>query len=301
MRGLKVVSKPFVVALVLVLMDISSSPAQEQPDLDALASQAATAIHKSVESGGKKVLVVDFGIAHAKPNKLSVVLADRFADSLRKNSQGLVVLDRKDYIRATEEDFFTPEARADEQVARCYSGQLDADFVLQGMIEAGPDSLQLDVQVERLGDWRTVFTGKVSLPVTADLPTYLSQPMAPSPSPRGDKNTWRDPANPTASTDPDAIPYSGANGTTNLACIYCPTAQFSDAAVKGKVQGTVILGAVIDATGHPASISVIRPLPCGLNTQAIEALKGWRLKPATDSDGKPVAVRTTIEMIFHLF
>jgi TonB family protein len=126
-------------------------------------------------------------------------------------------------------------------------------------------------------------------------------PMAPSPSPRGDKNTWRDPANPIASTDPDTIPYSGTNGTTNLACIYCPTAQFSDAAVKGKVQGTVILSAVIDATGHPASISVVRPLACGLNTQAIEALKGWRLKPATDSGGNPVAVRTAIEMVFHLY
>jgi hypothetical protein len=81
-----------------------------------------------------------------------------------------------DYIRAAEEDFFTPEARADEQTAKCYSRQLDADFVLQGTIDAGPDSLQLDVQVKRVGDWRTVFTGKVSLPVTADLRAYLSQP-----------------------------------------------------------------------------------------------------------------------------
>jgi hypothetical protein len=101
-HGVKVVSKtvvlprlsPLLLGLVLVLVDISSSPAQEQPDLDALASQAATAINKSAESGGKKTLVVDFAIAHAKANKLAVVLADRFADSLRRNAQGLVVLDR---------------------------------------------------------------------------------------------------------------------------------------------------------------------------------------------------------------
>ena len=230
-----------------------------------------------------------------------MVLADRFADSLRKNSQGLVVLDRKDYIRATEEDFFTPEARADEQVARCYSGQLDADFVLQGMIDAGPDSLQLDVQVERLSDWKTVFNGKVSLPVTADLRAYLFQPVAPSPSTRRDRNTWRDPGDPIASVDPDSIPFSGTKGTTSLACIYCPTAQFSSAAVKAKVQGTVFVSAVINATGHAAGISVARGLPCGLNKQAIEVVKEWRLKPATGPNGDPVAVRTTIEVVFHLY
>jgi len=80
--------------LILALIATSSSQAQQQPALDELASQAASAIHKSVKSGGKKILVVDFGVARAKPNELAVVLADRFADALRKNTQGLVVLDR---------------------------------------------------------------------------------------------------------------------------------------------------------------------------------------------------------------
>jgi TonB family protein len=267
-----------------------------------LASQAATAIHKSVESGGKKILVVDFGIAHAKANELAVVLADRFADSLRKNTQGLGVLDRNDYIRAADEDLLTPEARAEELAARCYCRELGAEFVVQGTIDAGTDTLQLDVEVERLSDWKTVFTGKVALPATAELRAILLQPIAPSSTPsQVNKKTWIDPKNPIATANPDTIPTSGTRGTTELACIYCPTAQFSGAAVKAKVQGTVFLSAIIDATGHPASISVVRPLPCRLNTQAIEALKGWRLKPATDSGGNPVAVRTAIEMVFHLY
>jgi hypothetical protein len=253
-------------ALILLLID-PSLPAQEQPDLDALASQAATAIHKSVESGGKKILVVDFGIAHAKANELAVVLADRFADSLRKNTQGLGVLDRNDYIRAADEDLLTPEARAEELAARCYCRELGAEFVVQGTIDAGTDTLQLDVEVERLSDWKTVFTGKVALPATAELRAILLQPIAPSSTPsQVNKKTWIDPKNPIATANPDTIPTSGTRGTTELACIYCPTAQFSGAAVKAKVQGTVFLSAIIDATGHPASISVVRPLPCRLNT-----------------------------------
>jgi TonB family protein len=310
MRGVKAVSKtvvlrklsPLLLVLALVLIDPPSSQAQDQLDLDALASQAATAIHKAAESGGKKVLVVDFGIAHAKANELAVVLADRFADSLRKNTQGLVVLDRNDYIRAADEDLLTSEARAEELAARCYCRELGAEFVVQGTIDAGTDTLQLDVEVERLSDWKTVFTGKVSLPITAELRANLSQPVGPLPtSSQVNKKIWIDPHGPLATTDQATIPVAGTRGTTTIACIYCPNAQFSDAAVIAKVQGTVYLSVVIDATGHPASISVMRPLPCGLNTQAVEAVKEWRLKPASDSVGNPVAVRTNIEMTFHLY
>jgi TonB family protein len=310
MRGLQVVSKPVVVfrlsSLLLVLASVLIAPrsahAQEQPNLDALAAEAGTQIHKAVESGGKKILVVDFGIAHAKANELAVVLADRFADSLRKNTQGLVVLDRSDYIRAAEEDLLTPEARAEEAAARCYCRELGAEFVVQGTIDADTETIQVDVEVERLSDWKTVFTGKISLPPTAELRAAFSQPVAPPPtSLQANKKTWIDPRGPVAAADPPTIPNAGTRGITNLACIYCPIARFSDAAVKAKVQGSVYLSVVIDATGRPASIAVVRPLPCGLNTQAIEAVKEWRLKPATDSDGKPVAVRTTIEMTFHLY
>jgi TonB family protein len=309
MRGIKAVSKTVALprlsslflVLALVLVAPSSSRAQEQPDLDELASQAATAIHKAVESGGKKVLVVDFGIAHAKANELAVVLADRFADSLRKNTQGLVVLDRNDYVRAADEDLLAPEARAEELAARCYCRELGAEFVVQGTIDAGNDTLQLDVEVERLSDWKTVFTGKVSLPLTAELRANLLQEVAPPPSSQANKKTWVDSRSPIATTEPATIPTAGTKGITGPACIYCPAAQFSGAAVKAKVQGTVFLSAVINATGHPVSMSVMRPLPCGLNTQAIEAVKEWRLKPATDSNGEPVAVRTTIEVVFHLY
>jgi TonB family protein len=76
---------------------------------------------------------------------------------------------------------------------------------------------------------------------------------------------------------------------------------FSLAASKAKIQGTVTLALVIDPTGVPTSVKVLRGLPCGLNNQAIEAAKKWRFKPAADPKGDPVAVRQVIEMTFHLY
>jgi TonB family protein len=72
-------------------------------------------------------------------------------------------------------------------------------------------------------------------------------------------------------------------------------------AVKAKAQGTVYLNIVVDTAGRPASISVMRGLPCGLNSQAIETVKQWRLKPAVDPDGSPVPVHQTVEVTFHLY
>ena len=37
----------------------------------------------------------------------------------------------------------------------------------------------------------------------------------------------------------------------------------------------------------------------GLDTQAVEAARQWLFKPGT-KDGKPIAVRVTLEMVFTL-
>jgi hypothetical protein len=69
--ALRALSRSLVIIPLLIAP--SFAHAQQQPNLDALASEAATQIYKSVESAGKKILVVDFGIApHSKANELVV-------------------------------------------------------------------------------------------------------------------------------------------------------------------------------------------------------------------------------------
>jgi TonB family protein len=284
----------------ILLLAPSSVRAQEQPDLDALAATAAAQIHKSLKSHGNKILVIDFADPQAKASALGVLLADRFADSLRKNTQGLVVLDRAVFARATSDDILTPEARADEQSARCYCRQLGADFTVEGMIDSSAGQLQLRLRVTRLTDWKRIFDGTALLPLRSELRADVSKPVDPSPIPSGsDKNTWTSPDAPPGTADAARTPASMKASIPT--CVYCPAAQFSEAAVKAKAQGTIFLNVIIDTAGHPSSISVGRGLPCDLNSQAIETVKQWRLKPAVDTDGNPVPARQMVEITFHLY
>ena len=96
-------------------------------------------------------------------------------------------------------------------------------------------------------------------------------------------------------------PTAGVGGYGTPTCLYCPNAQFSDEAVKAKYQGTVLVSAVIGADGRVLDVKVIKSLGLGLDENAVAAVKTWRFKPALGPDGKPTAVRQTIEVVFHLY
>jgi periplasmic protein TonB len=84
-------------------------------------------------------------------------------------------------------------------------------------------------------------------------------------------------------------------------CVYCPPAQYSDEAVKSKYQGTVFLVVTITADGKATDIKIAKGVGLGLEEKAIEAVRAWRFRPAAGPDGRPAAVRQTIEVTFHLY
>jgi protein TonB len=84
-------------------------------------------------------------------------------------------------------------------------------------------------------------------------------------------------------------------------CVYCPQAQYSDEAVKAKYQGTVFLVVIITTDGTATDIKVVKGVGLGLDEKAIEAVRAWRFRPAAGPDGRPAAVRQTIEVTFHLY
>lgn len=88
-------------------------------------------------------------------------------------------------------------------------------------------------------------------------------------------------------------------GVTSPVPVYKIEPEYSEEARKAKYQGTVVLSVVIDATGKPTELKVIRPLGLGLDEKAIEAVRKWRFRPGT-KEGKPVAVFATIEVNFRL-
>jgi protein TonB len=92
----------------------------------------------------------------------------------------------------------------------------------------------------------------------------------------------------------------GTGGVGYPSCLYCPRPSYSDEARKAKYQGTVLLQAVITPDGRGIEIQVVKGLGLGLDEKAVEAVKGWRFKPAVGPDGKPVATLVPIEVTFRL-
>ena len=97
------------------------------------------------------------------------------------------------------------------------------------------------------------------------------------------------------------MPSAGTGGYGVPTCLYCPRADYSDEAMKVKVQGVVELVAVVTADGRVTDVHVAKGLGFGLDEKAVEAVRGWRLTPAKGPDGHPAAVREIIEVAFQLF
>lgn len=62
-----------------------------------------------------------------------------------------------------------------------------------------------------------------------------------------------------------------------------------------------MLSVVVLPNGQAGRIEIINSPGLGLDQKAIEAVRGWRFKPAIGRDGKPVATTVTIEVLFQLF
>ena len=94
---------------------------------------------------------------------------------------------------------------------------------------------------------------------------------------------------------------AGVNGVGVPVCLYCPIPQYSDEARKAKYQGTVVLQVTITTDGRAVNISVVKGPGLGLEEKAIEAVKGWKFKPAVGPNGKPVPTIVPIEVTFRLY
>ena len=81
--------------------------------------------------------------------------------------------------------------------------------------------------------------------------------------------------------------------------IHAPAPVYTEPARRARIQGIVILQAVIDREGAVVSAEIVRGLPMGLSEAALEAVRQWRYQPAT-LQGRPVAVTFSLTVRFEL-
>jgi protein TonB len=64
-----------------------------------------------------------------------------------------------------------------------------------------------------------------------------------------------------------------------------------------KISGLVMVKCVVDEHGNVAETNVVKSSNGGFDANAVEAIKRWKFKPATE-DGKPISVSVTIPVKF---
>jgi len=288
------------VACSSVSLATRSTRAQSLYDFDSPAVEIARAIQETSNgSMHPTVLVVDFEESGIPDSQLATVLTQNFSQSLRNHADSFTVLDRGDIETAIASHKLPVGALSSRGVTSCYAPDIGATIIVGGRIEYTPENIIVDLGVRPFEERDRFFEKKVITPLTPQMEALKSQPAANTEPIFGeDKSVWTEDGN-SETRIPHAWP--AAPGYSYPACLYCPQARYSAAAVRAKIAGTLVLSVVIGADGTAQRISVQRALPCGLDQQAIEAVKGWRFKAATDPDGKPAAVIQSIEVTFHLY
>jgi protein TonB len=95
--------------------------------------------------------------------------------------------------------------------------------------------------------------------------------------------------------------YEPRNGVSSPTLVREVRPSYPAQAIAARIQGTVLLSAVVLADGTVGDVTVVRSLDTqyGLDAQAANAVKQWLFNPG-QRDGVAVAVRVTVEITFTL-
>lgn len=80
---------------------------------------------------------------------------------------------------------------------------------------------------------------------------------------------------------------------------YFPSPRYTEEGRQARIQGVVILEAVVDAMGDVSRVKILKGLPFGLSEEAAATAREWKFRPARRA-GKPVSVFLNLTIRFSL-
>jgi len=96
-----------------------------------------------------------------------------------------------------------------------------------------------------------------------------------------------------------AVRYTKDSGLTEPHRIEAPQPVYPEGARKQRIQGTVVLEALIGTNGAVDDVKVLRPMPGGLTEAAKNAVRQWKFEPARNAKGEAVPVRYVLAVRFR--
>jgi len=103
---------------------------------------------------------------------------------------------------------------------------------------------------------------------------------------------------PTAEVEETTIVFVGVD-IDEPRIIHKVEPRYTQPAIRGRIQGAVILDLIIDTEGRVESVQVLRGLPLGLTKSAVDAVEQWEFAASIYRD-RPVSVRYILTVHFNL-
>jgi TonB family protein len=274
----------------------------QAPDFGPIVSRVSDAV--SSYSRGlvvkPSVVVTDFVETHGSSTEMGAELAREFSRSLAKDARDFVVADSDGEFDVSRGSRLSSQS-ADDAGVNCAAGQPKPTFVIEGSMDELPDRVVIRIKATRTEDTKTVFDERVTVALTPELQALESKPpSAAQNSSGGSGPTWVRPGFHIPDSAASVPSVDSGGNFTPPRCLECARVEYPDSAMAAKIQGVISLKVLVDATGQPAEIVVLKGLPCGLNERAIETVATWRLEPAKGPDGKPLAVWQNAQLRFAL-
>jgi TonB family protein len=232
----------------------------------------------------KSVVVLDFVGPENKSTELGRTLAEKFSSALAGSSGQFSVVERGRIAESLANKGLGPLVARNVAIDSWIVGDIGVESFVFGTLTVSGNHLGIEVDCYSVKSGKRIGGAKTTSSISDDMRKLVNQTVE---YPVPDSYS--------------GIPAAGKNGYTFPKCVSCPTALYTDEAVRNRLQGTVILTVVVGTDGKAGDIVVRKPLPDGLSEKAIEAVKSWRFDPALGPDGKPAAVHQVIEVTWHLY
>lgn len=270
-----------ILAAVLLLrsdLQAQTDPSSIDPAVSQLAAKIADPLQKIHAT---KVIFADLKGPNGEAHPVGRWLADQLANACQKNFPDLAVIsrpaDETNALAADGSDFRTNPPTSLEDWARRMGASAFVSGTFAKLQKGIGVTLTASTAVEQPQQIAQA-TGVV--PVREEIISLSPQPL---PVFRG------------------AVLRAGVAGTTVPTCIYCPPPKYSKEAKAEKYQGSVVLQVTITVDGRATNIHIVKDPGKGLGEKAVEAVRGWRFKPAIGPDGKLAAAICPIVVTFHLY
>ena len=136
-------------------------------------------------------------------------------------------------------------------------------------------------------------------PTPDELEPLLLAPIEQLPTISSDQIVYNPPEPPPPPSEPAGPVYLVGDMTPPVK-LHAPPPHYTEVARRARLEGVVIVQAVIDKQGSVASVKLLKGLPLGLDQAAVEAIKRWRFEPARLADGRAAMVYYTLTVKFEL-